>query len=95
MKGDASEWESDDEILWSKVIEDESIPNNPEPVVPIILREPDAPPPIANAAQKLNILLMLVVHHLHTRGDTQELQLAQLWNLVQTKVSVKWWWRKN
>ncbi len=42
--GDASEWESDNEILQSKVIEDESIPNNPKPVVPIILREPDAPP---------------------------------------------------
>ncbi len=41
---DASKWESDNEILQSRVIEDESIPNNPEPVVPIILREPSVPP---------------------------------------------------
>ena len=41
--GDASEWESDDEILRPKATEDEEVPNGPDPVVPLILREPDAP----------------------------------------------------
>lgn len=35
-----SEWESDEEILQP---EDEGVPNGPNPVVPPILREPEAP----------------------------------------------------
>ena len=44
MNEDVSEWESDNEILQSMAIEDEGIPNDPEPVVPIVLREPGVPP---------------------------------------------------
>ena len=40
--GDASEWESDAEILRPKVTEEEVVPNGPDPVVPLIPREPDA-----------------------------------------------------
>ena len=41
--GDTSEWESDAEILQPKATEDEEVPNGPDPVVPLIPREPDAP----------------------------------------------------
>ena len=43
VDGDISEWESDAEILQPKATEDEVVPNGPDPVVPLILREPDAP----------------------------------------------------
>ena len=39
--GSASEWESDEEILRLKVTEEEVVPNGPDPVVPLIPREPD------------------------------------------------------
>ena len=38
--GDTSEWESDNEILRFKATEDENVPNDPEPVVPIVFGEP-------------------------------------------------------
>jgi hypothetical protein len=41
--GDASEWESDEEILQLMVTVDESVPNGPDPVVPLIVQEPDTP----------------------------------------------------
>jgi hypothetical protein len=41
--GDASEWESDKEILQLMVTVDESVPNGPNPVVPLVVQEPDAP----------------------------------------------------
>lgn len=37
----ASKLESDEEILWPKVTKEEVVPNGPDPVVPLILREPD------------------------------------------------------
>ena len=40
--GNVSEWESDDEILRSRATEDEVAPNGPDPVVPLIPREPNA-----------------------------------------------------
>ena len=40
---DASEWESDAEILRPKATEDDDVPNGPDPVVPLNPREPDAP----------------------------------------------------
>ena len=39
---DVSEWESDAEILRPRVTEEEVVPNGPNPVVPLISREPDA-----------------------------------------------------
>ena len=41
MDKDMSEWESDTEILWPRVTEDEVVPNGPDPAVPLIPREPD------------------------------------------------------
>lgn len=41
--GDMSEEESDEEILQPKATWDESVPNGPDPAVPLIPREPDAP----------------------------------------------------
>ena len=43
MNGDMSEWESDEEILRPKATRDESVPNGPDPAVPLIPREPDTP----------------------------------------------------
>lgn len=39
-----SEWESDEEILRLGTTKDEEVPNGPNPVVPLIPREPDACP---------------------------------------------------
>ena len=50
-----SKWELDDEMLWYKMTKDESIPKDPELIVPIIYREPDIPP-IAAAPQKQSAL---------------------------------------
>jgi hypothetical protein len=38
---DMNKWESDEEILRLRATEDEDIPNGPNPVVPLIPREPD------------------------------------------------------
>src|SRR5258706_14272978 len=43
VDGDASKWESDTKILRPRVTEDEVVPNGPDPVVPPIPREPNAP----------------------------------------------------
>jgi hypothetical protein len=40
--GNASEWESDEEILQPMVTVDESVPDGPDSVVPLVLQEPDA-----------------------------------------------------
>ena len=41
--GDTSEGESDTKILQLTVTEEKMVPNGPDPVVPLIPREPDAP----------------------------------------------------
>lgn len=46
MNGDTSRWELDDEISQCKAAEDEIVPNDPDSLVPIVLREPDPPSPL-------------------------------------------------
>jgi hypothetical protein len=41
---DDHEWESDDEILRPRATKDEEVPNGPDPVVPLIPREPGTAP---------------------------------------------------
>src|SRR5258706_5891574 len=43
VDGDASEWESDTEILQPRVTKDEVVPNGPNPVVHLIPRVPNTP----------------------------------------------------
>src|SRR5258706_10442804 len=42
VDGGESEWESDAKVLQLKVTEDEVVPNGNDPVVLLILREPEA-----------------------------------------------------
>ena len=59
MNGDTSRWELDDEISQCKAAEDEIVPNDPDSLVPIVLREPDPPSPLPhNTEEKSSVSQM-------------------------------------